>query len=163
MEIIKLKTRTRTGTGKSYTRKARSSGWVPATYYSKKIKPVCIEVDEREFAAIVRKRHLTNLIDLGLGKTQEDSIAVIKEVQRHVIKDNFFYHIDFQHVAMNEKVTVQCPIEIVGTAIGVKGCYLIGHYLQQTRRDFPEYQVLKQKGVSSKRIIHTRAGSMQTT
>ena len=120
MEIIKLKTRTRTGTGKSYTRKTRASGWVPAIYYGKTTNPVCIEVDEHEFAAIVRKRHLTHLIDLGLGSSQEESIAVIKDVQRHVIKDNFFYHIDFQHVAMNEKVTVHCPVEITGISIGVK-------------------------------------------
>lgn len=120
MDIIKLKTRTRTGTGKSYTRKTRTNGWIPAIYYGKTTEPVCIEVDEHEFSAIVRKRHLTHLIDLGLGQTQEESIAVIKEVQRHVIKDSFFYHIDFQHVAMNEKVTVHCPVEVTGIAIGVK-------------------------------------------
>jgi large subunit ribosomal protein L25 len=120
VEIIKLKARTRTGSGKSYTRKARAQGWVPAIYYSKKIKPVSIEVNHHEFEGIVRNRHLTHLIDLGLTGQQENSIAVIKEVQRHVIKDNFFYHIDFQHVDMNEKVTVHVPIKIVGLAIGVK-------------------------------------------
>lgn len=117
MEIIKLKTRTRTGSGKSYTRKARSQGWVPAVYYGKTTQPVSIEVDHHEFSAIVRNRHLTHLIDLGI---QDNAIAVIKELQRHVIKDDFFYHIDFQHVDMNEKVTVRCPIEITGTSIGVK-------------------------------------------
>ncbi|MBN1307642.1 MAG: 50S ribosomal protein L25 [Chitinispirillaceae bacterium] len=120
MEIIKLKTRTRSGTGKSYTRKARLKGWVPAIYYGKKTKPQPIEVDQHEFAAIVRNKHLTHLIDLGLGTQQEDSIAVIKEMQRHVIRDNWFYHIDFQHVAMDEKVTVHCPVQITGIAIGVK-------------------------------------------
>ena len=80
---------------------------------------MCIEVDEKEFAALVRKKHLTHLIDLGIDK-KEDSTAVIKEVQRHVVNDNFFYHIDFQHVAMNEKVTVKCPVEITGIPIGVK-------------------------------------------
>lgn len=120
MEIIKLKTRTRTGSGKSYTRKARAMGWIPAIYYGKKTQPLSIEVDGHEFAAIVRNKLLTHLVDLGLDHQQEDSIAVIKEVQRHVIKDSFFYHIDFQHVAMNEKVTVHCPVHIVGLAIGVK-------------------------------------------
>ena len=117
MEIIKLKTRTRTGSGKSYTRKARAQGWVPAIYYGKTTQPVSIEVDHHEFSAIVRKRHLTHLFDLGI---EDNAIAVIKELQRHVIKDDFFYHIDFQHVDMNVKVTVRCPVEIVGTAIGVK-------------------------------------------
>jgi len=120
VEIIKLKTRTRTGSGKCYTRKARSNGWVPAIYYGKKTKPLPIEVSGQEFAAIIRNRHLTHLIDLGLGQSQEDSIAVIKEVQRHVVMDKFIYHIDFQHVAMNEKVTVRCPVQIIGIAVGVK-------------------------------------------
>ncbi len=120
MEIIKLTTRARNAKGKSYTRKARAQGWVPAIYYGKKTEPLCIEVNEQEFAAIVRKRHLTHLIDLGLDRQAESSIAVIKEVQRHVIKDNLFYHIDFQHVAMDEKVSVQCPVLIVGTPVGVK-------------------------------------------
>jgi large subunit ribosomal protein L25 len=119
LEIVKLTTRTRTDAGKSYTRKARAQGWVPAIYYGKTTDPVCIEVDEKEFAALVRKKHLTHLIDLGIDK-KENSIAVIKEVQRHVVNDNFFYHIDFQHVAMNEKVTVKCPVEITGIPIGVK-------------------------------------------
>ena len=120
MEIIKLKARTRIGSGKSYTRKARSQGWIPAIYYGKKTKPTPIEVDGHEFAAIVRNRNLTHLIDLGLSQKEESSIAVIKEVQRHVVKDTVFYHIDFQHVAMNEKVTVHCPVQIVGIAVGVK-------------------------------------------
>ena len=77
MEIIKLKARTRTGSGKSYTRKARAQGWVPAIYYSKKITPVSIEVDHHEFEAIVRNRHLTHLVDLGLEDKQVASIAVI--------------------------------------------------------------------------------------
>jgi len=117
LEIVKLTSRTRTGSGKSYTRKARAQGWIPAIYYGHKLDSVSIEVDGHEFEAIVRNKHLTHLIDLGLG---EESIAVIKEVQRHVIKDSKYFHIDFQHVAMNEKVTVHVPIEIVGTSIGVK-------------------------------------------
>lgn len=120
MEIIKLKSRTRSGSGKSYTRKARSQGWIPAIYYGKKTSPLSIEVDGQEFLAIVRKRHLTHLIDLGLESNGEKSIAVIKETQRNVVKDSLFYHIDFQHVDMNEKVVVHCPVHIVGLAIGVK-------------------------------------------
>lgn len=120
MEIVKLKTRKRTGSGKSYTRKARAQGWVPAIYYGRTVTPVSIEVDGHDFSALVRNKHLTHLIDLGIGENQNDSIAVIKEVQRHVVKSSYYYHIDFQHVAMNEKITVHCPIVITGTPVGVK-------------------------------------------
>ncbi len=120
MEIIKLQARERTGKGKSYTRKARAAGWIPAIYYGRKKEPTPIEVKAYDFAAIVRHKQLTHLINLGLSGKEEDSIAVIKEVQKNVIKDDVYYHIDFQHVAMDEKVTVHCPIRIEGIPIGVK-------------------------------------------
>lgn len=120
MEIVTLKTRTRTGSGKSYTRKARAQGWVPAIFYGRKREPLSIEVDGREFLALVRKKLTNHLINLGLGDKQDETIAVIKEVQKHVLKDSLYYHIDFQQIAMTEKITVRCPIEIVGLAVGVK-------------------------------------------
>jgi large subunit ribosomal protein L25 len=120
LDIIKLKSRPRNGAGKSYTRKAREQGWVPAVYYGVGRDPVSIEVDRKELSAIVRGKKLTHLIDLGLSGGKEASIAVVREVQRHVIKDDIFWHVDFQHVAMDKKVTVECPIELVGIPIGVK-------------------------------------------
>ena len=120
MDILKLKARPRTGTGKSYTRKVRLEGWVPAVYYGEGREPMHIEVDKKEFHTLVRGRKLTHLIDLGLAGGKEASIAVVREVQRHVIKDDLFLHVDFQHVAMDKKVTIDCPIELTGIPIGVK-------------------------------------------
>jgi large subunit ribosomal protein L25 len=134
LEIIKLKARTRTGSGKSFTRKTRLDGWVPAIYYGEGREPVMIEVDKREFSTIVRGRKLTHLIDLGLSGGKEPSIAVIREVQRHVIRDDAFFHIDFQHVAMDKKVTVDCPLELTGIAIGVKDSGgVLGHPVKKIK------------------------------
>lgn len=127
MDIIKLKARPRNGVGKSFTRKARLQGWVPGSYYGANREPQNIEVDHKEFSSLVRSRKLTHLIDLGLSEKQGDSIAVIRDIQRHVLKDNNFLHIDFQHVAMDKKVTVSCPIEIIGSPIGVKEGGVLGH------------------------------------
>lgn len=162
MEIIKIKTRARSGSGKSYTRKTRAQGWIPAIYYGRKTEAKTIEVDYREFAAIVRNRKLTNLIDLGIGSGSEDSIAVIKEVQRHVIKDNLFFHIDFQHVAMNEKVTVKCPIEILGIPIGVKvSAGVLGHPVKSVMieclpMDIPEKISIDVSELNVGNSIHVR-------
>lgn len=119
MDILKLSTRPRTGSGKKYTIKIRPQGWIPAIFYGKDQEPQKIEVNEREFAAFARNRKLTHLFDLGLG-SQDKSIAVVREVQRHVLNDMNFLHIDFLHVNMNEKVIVECPVELVGTSVGVK-------------------------------------------
>jgi len=105
------------GTGKSYTRKARAKGWIPAVYYGHDREPKKLEVNHKEFAAIVRGRKTKHLMDLGLAA---DSIAVIREVQRHVLKDDIFFNIDFMHINMNEKVTVDVPLIFQGVSVGVK-------------------------------------------
>ncbi len=134
MDIIKLKTRLRTGSGKSYARKTRLQGWVPAIYYGEKKEPMSIEVDNREFAAIVRGKKLTHLIDLGIAGEQESSVAVIRDIQRHVIKDDWFLHIDFQRVAMDKTVTVDCPVELVGIPVGVKDSGgVLGHPIKRVK------------------------------
>jgi len=120
VEIIKLKARPRSGTGKSYTRKVRLQGWIPAVYYGVGREPMTIEVDKKEFSAVVRGKKLTHLFDLGLSGGQGASIAVVREVQRHVIIDDLFQNIDFQHVAMDKKVTISCPLDLTGIPVGVK-------------------------------------------
>ncbi len=142
MDIVKLQARVREGAGKSYTRKARAQGWVPAIYYGHDQEPKKIEVAYRDFATLARKKQLTHLIDLGLAG--EDSIAVVREVQRHVLKDTLFYHVDFMHVAMNEKVVVEVPLELTGIAFGVKNDNgVLGHPIKVVKveclpRDIPE-------------------------
>jgi large subunit ribosomal protein L25 len=117
LEIVKLQARERSEGGKSYTRKARAGGWIPAVYYGHGLEPKKIEVPHKEFATVVRAKKTTHLVDLGLGG---DTVAVIREIQRHVLKDDVYFHLDFMHVDMNEKVVVDVPIELKGLPIGVK-------------------------------------------
>jgi large subunit ribosomal protein L25 len=79
-----------------------------------------IEVDKKEFSAVVRGRKLTHLFDLGLSGGEKATIAVVREVQRHVVNDDLFLNIDFQHVAMDKKVTIDCPLDLTGIPVGVK-------------------------------------------
>jgi large subunit ribosomal protein L25 len=122
LDIVKLKARPRSGSGKSYTRKARVHGWIPAIYYGRNRQPKTIEIDALEFTTLVRTKKTRSLFNLGL--TEEgggESVAIIKEIQRDVINRKKFLHIDFQRVAMDEKVTVGVPVELTGLPpIGVK-------------------------------------------
>ncbi len=161
MDIIKLTARQRQGTGKSYTRKARAQGWIPAIYYGHNFDPVKIEVNHKEFTAIVRGKKQSHLIDLGIGKSESDSIAVIREVQKHVLKDEKYYHIDFLHVAMNEKVIVDCRLEITGIAVGVKEGGVLGHPIQSVKvecmpADIPEKIVVDVTNLGIGDSIHVR-------
>jgi large subunit ribosomal protein L25 len=162
LEIIKLTSRQRSGSGKSYTHKARVQGWVPAVYYGHNRSSLSIEVDAKEFATLVRKRKTTHLVDLGLGKSQDDSIAVIKDIQRHVLKNESFIHIDFQHVAMNEKVTVRVPLELTGIPIGVKDSHgILDHPVKTVHvecfpMDIPEKVVVDVTALNIGNSIHVR-------
>ena len=120
MDIVKLTARIRPGSGKSYTHKARVQGWIPAVYYGRNRAAKNIEVEAIDFSKLVRTRKTRNLVDLGLAEEKGDAIAIIKEIQRDVLDEKKFLHIDFQHVAMDEKVTVKVPVELIGVAIGVK-------------------------------------------
>lgn len=119
MEVINLKARERTGCGKSYARKVRTQGWIPAVCYGLGEDPLKIEVSEREFQALARAKQLTHVVDLGLGD-KGASYAVIREIQRNVIKNGVFFHIDFLRVAMDQKVAVEVPIVFSGIPVGVK-------------------------------------------
>ncbi len=161
MDIIKLTARQREGIGKSYTRKARAQGWIPAIYYGHNFDPVKIEVNHKEFTAIVRGKKQSHLIDLGVGKGESDSIAVIREVQKHVLKDEKFYHIDFLHVATNEKVIVDCRLEITGVAVGVKDGGVLGHPIQSVKiecmpADIPEKIIVDVTNLNIGDSIHVR-------
>jgi large subunit ribosomal protein L25 len=120
VDIVKLKTRFRTGSGKSYTRKARVQGWIPAVYYGHNRTAKIVEVDANDLLVLVRTRKTRNLVDLCLEEEKGDSIAIIKEIQRDVLDNKKFLHVDFQHVAMDEKVTVKVQVELVGIPVGVK-------------------------------------------
>lgn len=162
MEIIKLTARPRSGTGKSYTRKVRLQGWVPAVYYGQGIEPQNIEINKMEFAAIVRNKKLTHLIDLGLSGGKEASIAVIRDMQRHVIIDDKFLHVDFQHVAMDKKVTVDCPLLLTGIPIGVKDSGgVLGHPVKTLKiecmpTDIPESISVDVSALAIGDSIHVR-------
>jgi large subunit ribosomal protein L25 len=120
LEIVKLKARSRDGKGKSYTRKARSSGWVPAVLYGRGIDSKSLEIEYNDFAVLVRKKLVSHIIDLSVDNDSSSNTAIIKDIQRDAINDNYFYHIDLMRVAMDEKVVVDCMIKIVGIATGIK-------------------------------------------
>jgi large subunit ribosomal protein L25 len=122
VDIIKLNARPRSGSGKSYTRKVRITGWIPAIYYGHNRQPKTIEINGNEFTTLVRQKKTRSLFNLqGLIEDSGEAVAIIKEIQRDIIDRKKFLHIDFQHVAMDEKVTVGVPVELIGLPpIGVK-------------------------------------------
>ena len=163
MEIIKLQARERTGTGKSYTRKARAQGWIPAVYYGHDREPKSIEVPHKDFSTVVRGKKTTHLFDLGLGA---ETIAVIRQIQRQVLKDDVYFNLDFMHVNMKEKVVVDVPLDFAGIPVGVKDDNgVLGHPLKTVKveclpADIPEKVTIDVSALRIGDSIHVRDVSM---
>lgn len=114
-----ISARTREGTGKGAARSSRREGRIPGVLYGHGEESVSLSVDANELQKLVHSISIENtIVDLDIGKGEPYKV-LIREVQRHPFRDEFI-HIDFFHVAMDEKIQVEIPIVLIGTPTGVK-------------------------------------------
>lgn len=114
-----ISARTREGTGKGAARTSRRGGRIPGVLYGHGEESVSLSVDANELQKLVHSISIENtIVDLDIGKGEPYKV-LIREVQRHPFRDEFI-HIDFFHVAMDEKIQVEIPILLIGTPTGVK-------------------------------------------
>ena len=98
----------------------RASGVMPAVMYGPKEAPTPIAINAREFERTFREAGETTLVKLkGLG---EDKDTLIHDVQIHPVTDAPL-HADFYVIEKGKKVTLNIPLEFVGTAPAEK----LGH------------------------------------
>lgn len=128
METTELKAEKREVSGKESSKKLRREGKVPAVLYSGG-EAAAITINAREFSGLVHSKAGTNIIiKLDIAGGKEKPLAIIKEVQRNPVKDEYF-HIDFQGIAMDEKISSMVPISVAGEAPGIKFGGLLEHHL----------------------------------
>ncbi len=141
---VSLKAEPRTAKGKERVRKLRKEGRVPAVLYGHGFEPQMLSLDGHEFTSLLRRRGgLHGLLDLRVeGDPGGEHTVVIKEVQRHPIKD-IILHVDFQKVKETERIHAEVPLRYVGEPAGVKVGGLLQHFLYEVKvealpRDLPE-------------------------
>ena len=111
--------RSREGRGKGAARQTRREGRIPGVLYGHGEDSVPLTVDANELQRLVHTISIENtIVDLDLGSGEPYKV-LIRELQRHPFRDEFV-HIDFFHVAMDEKIQVEVPIVLIGTPTGVK-------------------------------------------
>ena len=112
MTETKLVATIRTSFGKGAARAVRREGNIPAVMYGHGTDPVhiCLPGHQTMMALKLANALLTIEID---GK---DQLALAKDVQRDVLT-RFIDHIDLVVVRLGEKVTVDVPVHVVGTAV----------------------------------------------
>ncbi len=135
MAIVQLKGEVRTKTGKGAARSTRREGLVPGVLYGKGEESVVIKVNRKDLVSVIQGGAGSNvIIDLKLaGLESTDTKALIRDLQRDPITGGIT-HLDLQHISMTEKINVEVPIHVVGTAIGVKD---FGGILEYVMRQVP--------------------------
>lgn len=118
MATATLNATARTDVGKGAARKLRASLRIPGVVYGHHREATPLALDARELEKLLGSIAAgTTVVELNLGG--RTSKTLIREIQRHPYKRQVL-HIDFQELVAGEKITVNVPIHLVGTAAGVK-------------------------------------------
>ena len=113
-----LEAQIRTPGTKNDARRIRRQGKVPAVLYGAGRDSRPIMVDPRQVARILHSETGYNTV-FDLSVDGERTKAMIVDWQYEPIKGGLL-HIDLKRIAMDQKLRVNVPIELVGEAAGVK-------------------------------------------
>ena len=109
----KLTVDVRTSTGKGASRRASREGKVPAVLYGHGSEPQHLELNARDFAAVLRHSG-TNAV-LVLDVNGQEQLALTKALAIHPIRRTIT-HADLIIVRRGEKVTVEVSVVVEGEA-----------------------------------------------
>lgn len=132
MEQPLLVARVRKTKGKGAAKKLRKMAQVPAVFYGPKTESVMLAVDYPELERLLKQGSSDNVIlDLQVQSDQgtETHKAIIKDILIDPVKD-IFLHADFYEISMDKEITVDVPIRLVNSPVGVTE----GGILQHIRR-----------------------------
>ena len=122
----------REGVGKEKAKKLRSKGLIPAIFYGPRAQTIPLVINSKELAKVLRTEAGENvLIDLDIrkGPQSDRKVVMLKDIQVDPLQ-RATLHTDFYEVAMDEMVTVEVPVHLVGKPEGTK----VGGILEQVRR-----------------------------
>ena len=127
-----LAARVRKSTGKGAARKLRMSNQIPAIFYGPKTEPIMLAVDYPELERILSQGTGDNVIlDLQVQSDHGTEIrkVIVKDLLINPVNDTCL-HADFYEISMDREITVDIPIRLKNTPIGV----INGGILQHIRR-----------------------------
>ena len=132
MDQPRVSARVRKNKGKGAVRKLRKDNVIPAIFYGPQTEPVMLAVDYPELESLIKQGRAENVIlDLQMQTDYgtENRKAILKDVLIDPVKDTVL-HVDFYEISMDREITVDIPIRLTNTPVGVTD----GGVLQQIRR-----------------------------
>ncbi len=104
--------------GKNASRRLRALGMIPGVVYGRSFPATALSVDPKQVERILTSETGRNTIfTLKLGSQSSD--VLVREYQLEPVHGTLT-HVDFQRISMDEVREFEVPVELVGTAAGVK-------------------------------------------
>ena len=110
----------RSGTGKGSARSLRRAGQVPAVIYGHDRAPETLVVDAAALQRLVATGNAASTIFELAVDGGPPVKALIREIQRNPLRQTDIIHLDFFEIRAHEKITVEVPVHLTGTADGVR-------------------------------------------
>ena len=141
MEKVILEANERKSVSKSSRSDLRKNGRVPGIYYSKHSNPIPVDVLERTINPLVFTSK-THLISLKL-EGHEELDCIIRDIQFDPVTDRVI-HFDLFGLTTGEKLQLEIPVQLKGTAAGIKEGGVLQHFLHKLDieclpKDIPEH------------------------
>jgi large subunit ribosomal protein L25 len=133
MHQLTLAAQQRDQKGKGAARKFRKNNQLPAIFYGPNTDPMMLAINYHEFERITKLSGFENtILDLKITSRhgEETRKAMVKDLMMDPVKNNYL-HADFYEISMDKEITVDIPIRLVNTPIGVTD----GGFLQIMRRE----------------------------
>lgn len=131
MEKKELLVYLRSQSGKGFSRKLRRQGLIPGVLYGPKTDPILVSIPTVTLNRALSKGWENVLFDLKISSDGESKAktAMLKELQADPVTSELL-HVDLYEVAMDKEISVEVPVEFVGTAPGISN----GGLLQVSKR-----------------------------
>ncbi len=161
MEELILEAEVREGKGKSYAKRLRRDGLIPAVVYGVD-EPVCIQLNQEALHSLLNTKAGSNVVfKLKVaGEKSTGRSVIVKDLNCNVINDSFI-HVDLLEISMDKRITVSVPLVLEGESIGIR----MGGVLSQVLRELeveclpveiPEQIMLDISEVDIGGVLHVR-------
>jgi large subunit ribosomal protein L25 len=120
-ERVRLEVQQRHALGSRESRRLRRGGLIPGVLYGRGKKPHPFVVSERTLRSALGGAHgLHAILDVVLDDQKTSHASVVKDYQQDPIR-GYLTHIDLHEVRLDQPISAQVAVELVGESPGVKG------------------------------------------
>ncbi len=118
MRKLTIKAEKREAGGKNAARRLRREGWLPAILYGSESANVPLILNKKDIFSILKSETGENTL-FKVVYDQHQQEVMIKDFHQDAVSDEIL-HVDLIRIAMDKEIRVDVPVDLVGTAVGVK-------------------------------------------